>query len=211
MVRRIDADARRALLADAVWTLLRRGGLEAASVRAVAEEAGLAAGSVRHFFATQDELHVFAMEELERRVTARVERALDGAEAVAAPPGSAAAARAAVRAALLELLPTTPTTTADFQAHLQFIVKAVVHPPLAPVAQRMHRRLEQLYRSALEHMVLAGAARPELEPAAEARALAVLMEGLVLRRLTAPELLSSDEVIALLDAHLASLARGAAE
>ncbi|WP_433870177.1 TetR/AcrR family transcriptional regulator [Saccharopolyspora sp. CA-218241] len=204
MVRTIDSEARRRVLADAVWRLIRQGGLEAASVRAVAAETGLSAGSVRHFFATQDELHVFAMEELLRRMTARVEDTL-GADA-AEGPASPARARARVRAALLDLLPTTAESAADFHAHLQFIVKAVVHRPLEPTARRVHEELQRFYERCLDHLVLTGAARADLDPTAAAGELAVVMDGLVLRRLTAPELLGVERMFDVLDGHLRGLA-----
>lgn len=206
MVRKIDGDARRRLLADAVWRLLRTGGLEAASVRAVATEANLSAGSVRHFFATQDELHVFAMEELLRRMTIRVEEALQSAaESEPEGPATPESARARVLAGLLELLPLDSERTAVFQAHMQFIVKAIIHPPLAVIAQRSHRELEDFYTRCVSYLSGAGALAPESDAGGTARELAVLMDGLTLRRLTAPDLLTEAQMNEMLHAHLVAL------
>lgn len=206
MVRTIDGEARRQLLADAVWRLLRNDGLEAASVRAVATESGLSPGSVRHFFTTQDELHVFAMQELGRRITARVKDVLvtegSGTDAESSP----AAARDRVRAALLQLLPTTERSTADFHAHLQFIVKAVVHEPLSQAARQGHRELEEFYVTCFDYLLEAGATEAHLDPHSAACELAVVMDGLALRRLTAPERLSDEQMIRILDAQLNVLA-----
>lgn len=204
MVRTINADARRRLLADAVWRLLRTGGLEAASVRAVADEAGLSPGSVRHFFGTQDELHVFAMEELITRVATRVKETFRAADAGDDPP-TPQGARGRVRAALLELLPATDETAADFHAHLQFIVKAAIHPPLAPTAQRGYALMQELYQQCLTFLVQAGAIRADTDVPDAAEKLAVLIDGLLLRRLTAAEQLSVQRMTELLDAHLAGL------
>ena len=208
MVRTIDGEARRKLLADTVWQLLRRGGLEAASVRAVASEAGLSPGSVRHFFATQDELHVFAMVELLRRMTDRVEDALRAA-AADEPEGPVLPehARARVGAGLLELLPIDGERAADFHAHMQFIVKAIVHPPLAEVAQRSHRELEDFYLRCVSYLDQAGALAPDRELSVTARELAALMDGMTLRHLTAPELLTVAQMTEMLHAHLETLER----
>ena len=111
MVRTIDAAARRELLADAVWKLIREGGLEAASVRGVAVQTGLSTGSVRHFFSTQDELHVFAMEELSRRIAARVKGAL--AADTDANPHDGDQLRRQVLAGLTEVLPKSADSAAD--------------------------------------------------------------------------------------------------
>jgi len=74
MPKVVDRDQRRLELARAAWRVIRRDGVERASVREVAREAGLSTGSLRHYFGTQAELLIFAMrnvmEQVERRVAA---------------------------------------------------------------------------------------------------------------------------------------------
>lgn len=205
VIRTIDAEARRNLLADAVWRLLRTGGLEAASVRAVANESGLSAGSVRHFFTTQDELHVFAMGELMRRTAERVETAMR--EAGAGRPGtpSPEETRGQVRAGLHQLLPISEERTADFQTHLQFVVKAVIHPPLAATARDSYRQMQEFYERCIDQLARNKAADVDIDRHTAAQQLAVVIDGLVLRRLTAPELVSVETMIDILDDYLTSL------
>ncbi|MDP8952326.1 MAG: TetR family transcriptional regulator, partial [Actinomycetota bacterium] len=76
MPKVVDSDARRTQIAEAVWRVILRGGLERASVRNVAREAGLSMGSLRHYFGTQAELPAFAMQLVTERVRGRIE-ALD--------------------------------------------------------------------------------------------------------------------------------------
>src|SRR2546428_12505605 len=73
MPRVVDHAQRRAELAEAVWRVIRRDGVERASVREVAREANLSMGSLRYFFDSQDGLLRFAMGEIMRRVRARIE------------------------------------------------------------------------------------------------------------------------------------------
>ncbi|GAB3263296.1 TetR/AcrR family transcriptional regulator [Kineosporia babensis] len=202
MVRTIDAGERRRLLADAVWRLMRWGGLEAASVRSVAAEAGLATGSVRHFFSTQDELHEFAMRELFRIVAERVQRVL------AQPPEafgstttadegrgfSPGQARARVVAVLLETQPMSPEQSELFLVSLQFVSKAMVHPALRPVARETADLLHDTYRQLLEFLVQTGAARADLDIERTAGDLGVVLDGLAMRRLTAPHLLEVEDI-----------------
>ena len=100
----VDPEARRREVAEAVFRVVRRHGLEQASLRNVADEAGLAIGSVRHYFADHDDLLRFALEELtdrlERRVLARA------AQARSAPTREGR--RQAVADLLGELLPLDP-------------------------------------------------------------------------------------------------------
>lgn len=209
MVRTIDADARRNLLADAVWRLLRTGGLEAASVRAVAKETQLSAGSVRHFFSTQDELHVFAMNELMRRTAEKVEAAMNEAGETSSTSHPAERSLHQVRAGLHQLLPLDDQRTANFQTHLQFVVKAVIHHPLEETARDSYRRLQDFYEDCINLLIRSGAAANDLDRHKAAQQLAIVIDGLVLRRLTAPELVSIDDVVANLDDHLATLAQEA--
>jgi AcrR family transcriptional regulator len=72
-----------------VFRVIRRDGVDQASLRAVATEAGLVIGSVRHYFATHDEMIVFAMRVLADRVTTRI-AALGKPQANALTPVSSA-------------------------------------------------------------------------------------------------------------------------
>ena len=88
----VDHEQRRSELAEAGWTVIRRDGLQRASVRNVAREAGWSMGSLRHYFATQSELLCFAMQLVADRARARVralEPAPDPRRAVAARAGAA--------------------------------------------------------------------------------------------------------------------------
>lgn len=49
----VDAGVGRRELAEAVWRVILRDGVEGASVREVAAEAGLSSGSLKHYFGSQ--------------------------------------------------------------------------------------------------------------------------------------------------------------
>ena len=72
MPKLIDHGERREEIASAAWQVILRDGVGAASVRTVAAEAGLSAGSLRHVFASQSQLLAFAMELVIDRADARV-------------------------------------------------------------------------------------------------------------------------------------------
>ncbi|WP_150460359.1 TetR family transcriptional regulator [Nesterenkonia ebinurensis] len=58
-------------VAQAVWRVILRSGLARASVRAVAQEAGLSVGSLRHYFSEQRELQIYALELINERAHQR--------------------------------------------------------------------------------------------------------------------------------------------
>ena len=62
MPKLIDHSQREVEVAEAAWRVLRRDGVTSLSVRNVAAEAGLATGSLRRAFPTQDALLAFSLE-----------------------------------------------------------------------------------------------------------------------------------------------------
>lgn len=72
MPKLIDQNERREEIAASAWQVILREGVGGATVRAVAAEAGLSVGSLRHVFASQSELLEFAMRLVIDRVSARI-------------------------------------------------------------------------------------------------------------------------------------------
>ena len=94
MPKVVDHEERRRELAQAVWRVIRRDGIDGASVRTIAREAGWSSGALRHYFETQSALLTFAIGLVVDRIEARI-----AALELPADP------RAAVERLLLELLP----------------------------------------------------------------------------------------------------------
>jgi TetR/AcrR family transcriptional regulator, transcriptional repressor of bet genes len=61
MPKQVDREERRREIAAAVLRLVATRGVEAASLRAVAAEAGVSMGAVQHYFTTRDEMLRFAL------------------------------------------------------------------------------------------------------------------------------------------------------
>ncbi|GAA1530573.1 TetR/AcrR family transcriptional regulator [Brevibacterium picturae] len=63
-------------LAEAVWRVIERDGMNGATVRSVASEAGMSPGALRHYFSDQAGLLRFAAQTMTRRVVARLQQHL---------------------------------------------------------------------------------------------------------------------------------------
>jgi len=61
MPKQVDHEERRRQIAAAVLRLVTTRGVEAASLRTVAREAGVSMGAVQHYFTTKDEMLRFAL------------------------------------------------------------------------------------------------------------------------------------------------------
>ncbi|WP_232662864.1 TetR/AcrR family transcriptional regulator [Pseudonocardia sp. TRM90224] len=77
MPKVVDHDDRRAQLVRAVWAVIDRHGIEGATVRRVAERAGVSVGGLRHYFDSQHGLLRFAAEQVAVAAQARLARDLE--------------------------------------------------------------------------------------------------------------------------------------
>lgn len=109
MPKIVDHEERRRELAEALWRVITTSGPQAVSIRAVAAEAGLSAGALRHYFQTREELLVFAMDGSEERV---VQRMVEYSRTM--PPEMPMVERAAGFAE--HMLPLDETRRAEFRA-----------------------------------------------------------------------------------------------
>src|SRR5918999_4113037 len=129
MPKVVDHEQRREELAAAVWRLAAREGLEAVTVRRVAEEAGWSTGALVHYFSDKEELVLFAF----RTVADRVGRRLAASEERTSDPLELA------RATLAEGLPLDRERQEEGRVWFAFLGLALTRPALAR-AQRVTYR-----------------------------------------------------------------------
>jgi AcrR family transcriptional regulator len=197
MPKLVDHEQRRAELAAAVWTVIRRDGLERASVRNVAQEAGLSMGSLRHYFATQSELLCFAMQLVGDRARARI-----AALEPAADP------RRAAERLLHELVPLDDERRAEAEVWLAFTGRALVDPQQRAIHQGIHDQLNGACTTAITLLVDAGLTAEGLDVALEASRLHAVLDGLALHAVMRPTKLPPSRVVGVIARHLDALQTG---
>jgi AcrR family transcriptional regulator len=188
----VDRDERRIELAQAVWRVVRRDGLERASVRAIAKESGLSTGSVRHYFASQSELRIFAMQLVIERIDERV-----GALRPPADP------RRAAEAVLSELLPLDGDRQAENEVWLAFAARALVDPALKPLRDEGYDRLRAVCRHWVLQLVSPARAAREVE--LETDRLFAVLDGLAVHAALRPDHADRGRLLAVLRRHLDAL------
>lgn len=194
MPRTVDPEQRRAELAEAVWTVIRRDGLPRASVRNVAREAGLSMGSLRHYFATQSELLCFAMQLVGDRARARV-------RTIQPSPDP----RATAERLLQELVPLDDERRAESEVWLAFTAHALVDPNQRAIHQRIHDELNGACATAITLLADAGLTPPDLDIPLEATRLHALLDGLAVHAVMRPEQVTPDRITAVIARHLDTL------
>ncbi|MQA82908.1 MAG: TetR family transcriptional regulator [Streptosporangiales bacterium] len=175
MPRIVDHDERRTELAEAVWRVIVRDGVQATSIRTVAREAGRSAGSLRHYFATHDKLLVFAMGLVEDRVRERVSRIdINGLP---------------VDVALrycVEVLPLDDQRRAEAEVWFALSASGLSAPRLGEIRDRADQGMYELCHGLLEGMRQSGAYRHQRVDEVEVERLWSLLDGLSLHLLFAP-------------------------
>jgi AcrR family transcriptional regulator len=163
MPKQVDHDERRRQIGDAVCRLIALKGLDAVSLRHVAAEAGVSMGRVQHYFATKDEMLMFAFELISERVATRL-----GAVHSDDPATY-------LRAILLELLPLSPAARAEAPVLAAFLAQAVVEPRLGlPLREGNGEMIAWLAG-------MIASARPGGDPRRDAMALLAFVDGLMLQ------------------------------
>ena len=180
MPKVVDHAERREELAAALWRLVMREGIEAASLRRVAAEAGWSSGSLRHYFDTQSDLLAFAMELVVERVRERVAPLDDPAEL------------------LHQVLPLDAERRAEMQVWLAFTMRALVDPRLRALRDEAHAALRGLCLRVVHALGARDAER-------EAERLHALVDGLALHAVLAPDVTTPERQVELLDVALREL------
>jgi AcrR family transcriptional regulator len=183
----VDHDARRAELARAVWAVVRREGIEHASMRTVAAEAGCSTGSLRHYFPTHSELLAFALQVVIDRIGSRL-AALDR------DPEP----RRAARQILHELLPLDDERRAENEVWLAFTARALVDRSLREIHAGVDEALRRTWTGIAEALALD-------DPELEAERLHAVVDGLCVHAALNGDRLSADRIRAVIDQQLDSL------
>jgi AcrR family transcriptional regulator len=198
----VDAEARRAEIVEAVFRIIAVDGLERASLREVADEAGLAVGSVRHYFDGSDELLRFSFAAVVDRILARLTAALP---ALVATERGSAARRAAVLTLLGEFLPLDEERAVDACVWMAFKNAARIRPILAPEADRSHREVAAVVGQVITALVSDdGEGHQSLT--VEAERLLATLDGLCMHALLQPAWMTAQMCHDVLDRHVRSLA-----
>lgn len=195
MPKLVDHNKRKERIAEATWMVILKKGMEGATVRNIAKEAGLSLGALRHYFSTQNELLVFAMNLVEERVTDRIHK-------IAAQN---LPLKEKILNILLEIVPTNQETMAEMEVWFAFTFHArhrnnrlKAHDD--KILPGMKNIINYLHDSSL--------LKENLDIDTEAEKLYALVDGLALHAMLEPERVNQQRVLTVLESHLDSICTG---
>ncbi|MNS82326.1 HTH-type transcriptional regulator BetI [compost metagenome] len=194
MPKLVDHEKQKQLLAEATWRIIRRHGMEQASVRHIAEEAGISVGSLRHYFATQSELFAYSMQLVSERVDERISTL-----PLSGPPLED------MKKVLCQLLPMDEDTRSEMEVWIAFTTKALADSSLKAQSDQVFEKMRLGINSIIESLVELELAVPDLDVDLETARLHSLIDGLAMHAVIRPDSMTPDRLEELVTHHLESL------
>jgi AcrR family transcriptional regulator len=196
MPKDVDHDERREELAESVWRVVARDGLEGATIRGIARETGWSAGSLAHYFADKDDILESALRIAYERIAIRWDARLEGLAGIAA-----------LRELVLDNLPLDDERELETKFLMNYWSRAIrdgdriprpAHGGL-PLIDRLTKLASEAQR--------AGEITTECAPEDVAELLLGLIDGFSLHALLDPHRLNRERQISLLDQELDRMSR----
>ncbi len=195
MPKIVDHDARRQEIADGMWRVLNRDGIQGVTVRSVAGELGVSKGTLRHYFDSQDALIIFALNQSVEHVSAGLETL----------EGSALDLDSATKI-LSQVIPTTAARRRQAETWLATLAHV---PGSADVARRLaavNKTIFDRISAGLAAMQENGLVAKHRDLRLEAMRVHALVDGLSLHTLTDPATARPVDIKRIVRAHLEELA-----
>ncbi|MEV1245498.1 TetR/AcrR family transcriptional regulator [Nonomuraea sp. NPDC050022] len=171
MPKQVDYETRRRHIAEAVCDLIDRHGPEGATLRDVAQQAGVSMGAVQRCFATKDEMLAFALHHITERITAQGQEEIDASAAKES-------AVTLLTATLRTLTLIEPHQRRDARILAAFTAHATAIPSLAEILRQAHAKTRDLLVWLIRYGQRTGEFRDDLDADLEAETLLPLVEGL---------------------------------
>ncbi|MDZ5471420.1 TetR/AcrR family transcriptional regulator [Bacillus sp. 31A1R] len=181
-------------VAEAAWRVLRREGLEGATVRKIAEEAGISPGSMRHYFSTQSDLIYYSM----NLVSERVKKRIQNLKFTGNPSHDACLL-------LFEFLPIDEEKRAEMEVWLIFNMKALSDPTLQELVDKVYLETKQGIAFIIDALIQHGIARENMNRDVEIQVLYALLDGLTLQGIMKPEIVTPEFIKRTINHHIESL------
>ncbi|AXG78759.1 TetR/AcrR family transcriptional regulator [Streptomyces paludis] len=202
MTARVDREERRTQIAEALLRIADTQGLQSASMRAVAAEAGVSLRLVQYYFTTKEALLLDALTRLGDQLQARMTAWISAA-------GSPSTPRGTVTAILSSILPTDPESRRITRTYAAYYTLVLGGSEGSDVVEKHGTTSPDLLESFLAQQIHAareaGEIGPGKNPEMTAAGLLAMVNGLGSSVLGGQR--TGDEALAILNHHLNELFR----
>lgn len=196
MPKVVDHDERRNEVLSAVWRVIERDGIEQATVRAIAKEAGYSAGVLVHYFEDKKDILTSALRLSHERIRARWALKLEGRSGLDA-----------LRELILDNLPLDEERRLETRLEVAYWARALSSDEVLVVQRKESEEL----RERIAGLVREAQDRGELSTRSSAEAITLhamaLIDGLSLHATLHPQSVTHELQTGIIDRALADLAR----
>lgn len=194
MPKIVDHDHKRKLIAETAWKIIETEGIEKASIRRIASEAGMSAGALRHYFSNQDELLLFIMDYFLARGKERSKNKSWSQDPFIA-----------VQETLLELVPVDRDKQAEAGVWLVFVIRSLTSAALNTKKAELIEGEYILMKALLEILIKAGYVKKDIDIELEKLRLSAVIEGLSIHALLRPDIFTIEKTEQIITHHLKEL------
>lgn len=194
MPKIVDHDEKRKQIAEAAWNIIRKEGVEKASIRRVAAEAGMSSGALRHYFSTQDEMLLFIMNYYLEEGKKRSQNKEWSENPVQA-----------VEEVLLELVPIDEEKKIETSVWWILALRSLTSDTIKDKKDEMTDGTYELANSMIEILARKGVLSDSMNAELEKSRLTALIEGLSIHALLRPDVYSPEKVKEVIRYHLKTL------
>lgn len=196
MPKIVNHDQKRKLIAEAAWKIIKNEGIEKASIRRVAAEAGMSSGALRHYFSTQDEMLLFIMDyffDTGKKRSDHKDWSTDPLQAV--------------EEVLMELVPIDEDRKIESSVWWIFALRSLTSEALKEKKDELTNGTYELAKSMIEILTLKEIVSDSVNVELEVSRLSVLIEGLSFHSLLRPDVYTTGKVREIIHYHLGSLCK----
>lgn len=194
MPKVVKHEQKRKLIAESAWNIIETEGIEKASIRRVAAEAGMSSGALRYYFSTKDEMLLFIIDYFLDEGKKRSEQKEWSNDPLQA-----------VEDVLLELVPIDEQKKIETNVWWIFALRSLTSEALKEKKDEMITGTYELVNSMIEILVQKGLLSDVINVELETSRLSALIEGLSFHALLRPDVFSSQKVKEVIHYHLKTL------
>lgn len=196
MPKIVDHDRKRKMIVETAWGIITNEGIDKASVRRIASEAGMSTGALRHYFSNQDELLLFILEYYLARGKERSENKSWSQN----PLG-------AVRETLLELVPVDRDKQTETSVWLVFAIRSLTSAALNTKIIELTEGEYVFMEALFEILIKAGQVSKDIPIEIEKLRLAAVIEGISIHALLRPDIFTIEKTEQIITHHLNELCK----
>ncbi|MGN7382520.1 TetR/AcrR family transcriptional regulator [Paenibacillus sp. SAFN-117] len=194
MPKIVDHVHKRKIIAETAWKIIETEGIERASIRRIASEAGMSTGALRHYFSNQDELLLFIMDYFLARGKERSKNKSWSQDPFIA-----------VQETLLELVPVDRDKQAEAGVWLVFVIRSLTSAVLNTKKDELIEGEYILMEALLEILIKAGYVKKDIDIEIEKLRLSAVIEGLSIHALLRPDIFTIEKTEQIITHHLKEL------